>query len=72
MHEDLDSLNLLIEERALNEAKILSLNLQRTLTTPELNLVGWEPRCIAWCVLSDSVLTQAFILIPITLLQRTE
>ncbi|TFK62891.1 hypothetical protein BDN72DRAFT_776554 [Pluteus cervinus] len=55
VHEDLDSLNFLIEERALNEAKILSLNLHRTLTTPELNLIGWEPRCIA-CGQSDRLI----------------
>lgn len=48
VHEDVDLLNKLIEERAKNEASLCTLGLKRTMTVSERNLIGWEPRCAAW------------------------
>lgn len=48
--EDITILNARANEQAQNKMRILKFTLGRDLTTPERNLVAWEPRCLAWCV----------------------
>ncbi|KAF5378487.1 hypothetical protein D9615_007134 [Tricholomella constricta] len=52
---DLYSLDTIIDTMVLNQARSLEQSLNRSLTIPERNLIGWEPRCMG-CGRTDRVI----------------